>query len=177
MLSRSTRHATAQLSRLRGCLRQASSSIVDTIPASVDDRTLVSVFDRPPTPTFASGSSIGLFGHTSLTQPHKLVELANSTLFRAQLLTERILRARQSQDELKTVVKNLDRLSDLLCGVIDLSELIQNAHPDDAWVGAANAAYEMLCEYINILNTHEGLDQVRTAVQLCPFTGLRLSGP
>jgi len=55
------------------------------------------------------------------------------------------------------VVKNLDRLSDMLCGVIDLAELVRNAHPDRAWVEAANNAYEALCEFMNVLNTHVGL--------------------
>ncbi len=70
---------------------------------------------------------------------------------------------------LKKVVKNLDRLSDMLCGIIDLSELVRHAHPDKAWVDAANHAYETLCEFMNVLNTHVGLYEVRNdlmAVQL-----------
>ena len=59
------------------------------------------------------------------------------------------------------VVKNLDRLSDLLCGVIDLAETVRNSHPDRAWVEAANTAYETLCEFMNVLNTHVGLYEVR----------------
>ena len=58
------------------------------------------------------------------------------------------------------MVKNLDRLSDLLCGVIDLAELVRNVHPDPAWASGANAAYEELCEYMNELNTHVGLYEV-----------------
>lgn len=58
------------------------------------------------------------------------------------------------------VVKNLDRLSDMLCSVIDLAELVRNAHPDHAWVDAANEAYETLCEFMNVLNTHVGLYEV-----------------
>jgi Zn-dependent oligopeptidase len=59
------------------------------------------------------------------------------------------------------VVKNLDRLSDMLCSVIDLAELVRNAHPDPEWVNSANGAYEQLCEYMNVLNTHVGLYEVR----------------
>jgi mitochondrial intermediate peptidase len=58
------------------------------------------------------------------------------------------------------VVKNLDRLSDMLCGVIDLAELVRNAHPDRLWAEAANHAYETLCEFMNVLNTHTGLYEV-----------------
>ena len=70
--------------------------------------------------------------------------------------------ARESRDELRLVLKNLDKLSDLLCGVIDLAELIRNSHPDPEWVTSANDAYDTLCEFMNILNTHVGLYQVRT---------------
>jgi mitochondrial intermediate peptidase len=96
-----------------------------------------------------------------MTYPSSLTALAEATLVRAKLLTERVLRARQSRDELLKVVRNLDRLSDMLCGVIDLAELVRNAHPDQAWVDAANNAYETLCEFMNVLNTHVGLYDVR----------------
>ena len=166
-----TRHATRQalptkLFHFRGCLhaskRAASTSVIHTIPASQDDKLLVALLDQPKSRsrlTFTSRT--GIFGHPTLTHPQALVALANSTLVRAQLLTERILRARESRDELVKVVKNLDRLSDLLCGVIDLSEFIQSSHPERIWVEAANTAYETLCEYINVLNTHKGLYDVR----------------
>ena len=58
------------------------------------------------------------------------------------------------------MVKNLDRLSDMLCSVIDLAELVRNAHPDPEWVKSANEAYEQLCEYMNVLNTNVGLYEV-----------------
>ena len=96
-----------------------------------------------------------------LTTPSAFVALAHSTLRRAQLLTDRILRARESRDELFKVVKNLDRLSDMLCGVIDLAELLRNAHPDQAWIQSADEVYEKLCEFMNVLNTNVGLYEVR----------------
>lgn len=157
-----------QLFRFRGCLsikqgsRSAFTQAGPTIPASADDKGLVSLFDQPKvnlrTHPF---SATGLFGHPSLTHPRALVSLADATLIRAQRLTDRILRSRESIDDLLKVVKNLDRLSDLLCGVIDLAELVRNAHPDRLWVDAANHAYETLCEFMNVLNTHVGLYDVR----------------
>jgi intermediate peptidase len=48
-----------------------------------------------------------------------------------------------------------------LCSVIDLAELVRNAHPDVEWVQSANEAYEQLCEYMNVLNTNVGLYEVR----------------
>lgn len=118
-------------------------------------------FDHPPHRPSWSRSPTGLFGQPSLVSPSSFQNLALATLIRAQLLTERIVRARQSRDELFKVVKNLDRLSDMLCSVIDLAELVRNAHPDPEWVKSANEAYEQLCEYMNVLNTNVGLYEVR----------------
>ncbi|CAA7265920.1 unnamed protein product [Cyclocybe aegerita] len=180
MLARSARKAIPsrppkQIFRFRGCLfshhdakrpaRHLATQVQHHIPASVDDRALVTLFDNPRSSFRAPPLSVtGLFGHPNLTHPGALISLADSTLVRAQLLTDRILRARESRDELGKVVKNLDRLSDMLCGVIDLAELVRNAHPDRVWVDAANHAYESLCEFMNVLNTHVGLYEVLKAV-------------
>nr|AVI61055.1 mitochondrial intermediate peptidase [Cyclocybe aegerita] len=180
MLARSARkaipsHPPKQIFRFRGCLfshhdancpaRHLATKVQRHIPASVDDRALVTLFDNPRSSFRVSPFSVtGLFGHPNLTHPSALISLAGSTLVRAQLLTDRILRARESRDELGKVVKNLDRLSDMLCGVIDLAELVRNAHPDRVWVDAANHAYESLCQFMNVLNTHVGLYKVLKAV-------------
>ncbi|KAI1789829.1 hypothetical protein LXA43DRAFT_892141, partial [Ganoderma leucocontextum] len=152
--------------RSRGCLRArrlgrdaaitraATTSAIQ--PASVDDTDLIAFFDQPYAPQKLA-SPTGLFGHHMLTTPSAFVALADSTLRRAQLLTDRILRARESRDELFRVVKNLDRLSDMLCSVIDLAELLRNAHPDQAWIQSADEVYEKLCEFMNVLNTNVGL--------------------
>ncbi|KAF5388474.1 hypothetical protein D9757_004645 [Collybiopsis confluens] len=164
--SRKLFQARGSLSVQRSAFRYRSTfSPTPTIPASADDKALITLFDEPSNkPSSFSWSHTGLFGHPSLTHPRALISLTNATLIRAQKLTDRILHARESRDELLKVVKNLDRLSDLLCGVIDLSELVRNAHPDRVWVDAANHAYEALCEFMNVLNTHVGLYEVLKAV-------------
>ena len=153
----SVRTALASQQRLfRSCLRR-----LHQIPASGDDKALITLFDHPKSLLLSSPFKVtGLFTHPSLVHPGALISLADATLVRAQLLTDRILRAPQSRDELQKVVKNMDRLSDMLCGVIDLSELVRNAHPDRLWVDAANQAYENLWEFMNVLNTHVGLYEV-----------------
>ena len=165
------------LFRFQGCLlarknvqRRYASQVRSQIPASVGDKALITLFDNPKANFRASPFSVtGLFGHPNLTHPAALISLAAATVVRAQLLTDRILRARESRDELLKVVKNLDRLSDMLCGVIDLAELVRNAHPDRIWVDAANQAYETLCEYMNVLNTHVGLYEVCGIISIfCP---------
>ena len=141
-----------------------------------DNEELRSLFDAPPSSSSAnnlrsSGPSTGLFEIPSLTSPQNFLMLAQQTLARAQLLVDRIDRAgsadassAQGVKELKEVVRNLDRLSDLLCGVIDMAELVRNAHPDPEWAEAANAAYEYLCGYMNVLNTHTGLYSVLKSI-------------
>ena len=126
-----------------------------------DNDELRSLFDAPPSSTSAnnlrsSGPSTGLFEIPSLTSPQNFLILAQQTLARAQLLVDRIDRAGSSDastpegaKELREVVRNLDRLSDLLCGVIDMAELVRNAHPNPEWSEAANAVYEYLCGYIH----------------------------
>ncbi|CAO3629798.1 unnamed protein product [Cunninghamella blakesleeana] len=61
---------------------------------------------------------------------------------------------------MQRVVKNLDRLSDTLCIVIDLAEFLRNAHPKSALLNAANNAYTDLCTYMNTLNTDVRLYKV-----------------
>ncbi|TFK56662.1 mitochondrial intermediate peptidase [Heliocybe sulcata] len=172
MLANAARNAFANSRptlRFRGCLRLKTTvnaskrrlASTATIPASADDKNIIPLFDQPEIGgPWASTSSTGLFGHPFLSSPTGFTALANSTLRRAQLLTERVLQAGRSREELLKVVKNLDRLSDLLCGVIDLAELVRNAHPSVQWVRAADEVYETLCEYMNELNTHVGLYEV-----------------
>jgi mitochondrial intermediate peptidase len=166
----SLRRLTTGLCRPRNYFVPSCSNIVKKrslataaiIPASVDDQSLVSVFDQAGAHFKSpSGSYTGLFGHSTLTSPQAFAALTDSTLLRARLLTERIVRARDSRDEMLKVVKNLDRVSDLLCGVIDMAELIRNAHPSKHWIDSANEAYEKLCEFMNVLNTHVELYEVR----------------
>ncbi|CAE7179171.1 unnamed protein product [Rhizoctonia solani] len=59
--------------------------------------------------------------------------------------------------DLAALVGLVDRLSDILCSVIDTAEFVRNSHPDPGWVAAANDAYEYLCSWMNELNTHVGL--------------------
>ncbi|KAJ9120741.1 hypothetical protein QFC22_002672 [Naganishia vaughanmartiniae] len=65
---------------------------------------------------------------------------------------------------LRMVPKLLDRLSDVLCLVIDMAELVRNVHPDDRWIAESDRAYERLGSFMNGLNTHQGLYQ---ALKLC----------
>lgn len=169
----------AHVHRVRGrpldyAYRQRPVTTV-TIPPSADDTALIPFFDNPHVQRLHVSKSSGLFLHRSLLHPSSIMLLAQGSLQRAQWLTDRILRARESRGGLLLVLKNLDKLSDILCGAIDLAEVIRSSHPDRSWVENANAAYNLLCEYMNELNTHVGLYEVcHEAHSLCIY---RLSIP
>ncbi|WVQ98681.1 hypothetical protein IAU59_005812 [Kwoniella sp. CBS 9459] len=135
--------------------------------SSSDTQALKAHFDLPlpssqPSLPFASKASPqpqGLFLFPPLTHPSNLVPLTERTLVLASAIVQRICNAPQdpSGKELRLVVKNLDRLSDVLCGVIDMCELVRNVHPDKDWVAESDRAYETLCSFMNELNTSTGL--------------------
>lgn len=108
------------------------------------------------------GPPTGLFGERRLRKPSDFEKIANSTSSSASRLVQRIESAK-SGDALR-VVRDLDRLSNLLCKVIDLAEFVRTAHPDPQWATAAESAHHKLCSYMNTLNTSTGMYRVRGLV-------------
>lgn len=53
----------------------------------------------------------------------------------------------------------MDRLSDLLCRVIDLSDFVRVTHPDRQMQAAAAEAWAIVYQYMNQLNTTTGLNE------------------
>ncbi|CEH14853.1 mitochondrial intermediate peptidase [Ceraceosorus bombacis] len=128
-----------------------------------DDEELKAVLDAPTDSSLASSTGAtashtrppsGLFRLPSFSSPSALPSLVERTIARSQLLVQRISLAsvRNDAQELKGVVRLLDRLSDTLCRVIDACELIRNVHPDAQWAESANDAYEQLCHYMNAVS-------------------------
>ncbi len=160
-MARRTRSSLSVLSSLPNlALRQRYSSRrtlitrPDTISPSEDD--ITTAFSRPSTSSIKgvlSKSNVGLFDQPELASPASFRELAARTITRAKILVLRIHRALESQSEKEKVVKNFDRLSDMLCGVIDAAELLRHSHPDRVWVDTADEVYDGLCSYMNVLNT------------------------
>lgn len=101
----------------------------------------------------------GLFRNPELATPQGFHLEAEKALRRVKLLVNRITNA-NTEKELRKVVKNMDRLSDTLCSVIDTAEFIRSSHPDPKFAQAANWAYGYLCSYMNSLNTNTELYQV-----------------
>ncbi|KAJ8324572.1 Mitochondrial intermediate peptidase [Batrachochytrium dendrobatidis] len=101
-------------------------------------------------------SKMGLFGYLGLHHPAGFVSAAKNAVQRAQGIVDKVCAA-TTDDELKKTTKRLDTLSDILCCVVDTAEVIRNVHPDKEFVNAANQAHSILSNYLNQLNTHQGL--------------------
>jgi intermediate peptidase len=138
-----------------------------------DDRTLRKIFDSPNFwKDFSQYSqpgynrrNTGLFQNRYLTEPGGFDTFANASLRKAKRIVGKILAA-SSVEEYQHVARDLDRLSDLLCRVIDLSDFVRASHPDSKIQAAATRVHSMMFEYMNVLNTTTGLDrQLNTAMQ------------
>jgi hypothetical protein len=149
-----------------------------------DDEALRALFDQPlfHAHSKAALSPTGLFLHPLLTTPQALAEITQQTLIHAHHLVDRVssiapsftpsfpdspfssIPASSPYEQslrIRQLPKMLDRLSDTICLVIDMCELIRNVHPGEDWVRQADASYEILGSFMNGLNTHTGLYEVR----------------
>ena len=130
--------------------------------SKADDELLKAHFDKPGPSSISSSTPTGIFQMEPFTHPQALEPLAERTLFLCNKIVERIRAAPKDTTgrELRLVIKNLDRVSDILCGVIDACELIRNMHPDPKWVKESDRCHERLSAYLNSLNVDVGLYEV-----------------
>lgn len=111
------------------------------------------------------GPAVGLFKNRYLTKPEGFEVFAQRNVQKAAGLVFKVMNA-SSLDEYRAVVKHLDRLSDLLCRVLDLCDFVRMTHPDAEFQSAAANAWAMVYQYMNQLNTTTGLnDQLRKAME------------
>lgn len=111
-----------------------------------------------------SGSWTGLFQNVHLTKASGFRKFTQTTLQKCQAIVAKVLAASDTQ-ALTSIPKDLDRLSDALCRVLDIAEFVRTTHPDPSFQQAANEAYLELFEYMNVLNTTTGIDsQLKRAV-------------
>ncbi len=131
-----------------------------------DDRTLRNIFDSQDVwREFSSSSKVGLKGkNIGLFQNQYLVDaegferFAHANLRKAKMIVDKVLGA-SSVHEYKSIARDLDRLSDMLCRVIDLSDFVRATHPDERIQYAAYQAHAMMFEFMNVLNTTTGLNE------------------
>lgn len=134
-----------------------------------NDETLRRVFDSQPfwrefsQRSATQSKPTGLVQNQYLTNPDGFRAFANVSLQRCQAIVAKVLAA-STLEEYRDMARDLDRLSDLLCRVIDLSDFIRVIHPDPRVQEAATQAYALMFEYMNVLNTTTGLnDQLKKA--------------
>lgn len=138
-----------------------------------DDTVLRSLFDAPSGrtfPEFGLKRNPGLFKNRYLTSPDGFLVFAQKNLQRATRIVHRVLKA-STTSEYQAIVRDLDRLSDLLCRVLDLSDFVRMTHPDSRFQEAATDAWTMVYQYMNELNTMTGLsDQLDKALLMPDVT-------
>ncbi|KAJ5720589.1 Mitochondrial intermediate peptidase [Penicillium malachiteum] len=151
---------------------QLPRSSLDSVPAynnapnkNLDDETLRRVFDSQnfwkdfsQQRTAAVPKRAGLVQNQYLTSPDGFREFAHASLQKCQAIVSKVLGA-STVDEYRSLARDLDRLSDLLCRVIDLSDFIRTIHHDPKIQEAATQAYALMFEYMNVLNTTTGLHE------------------
>ncbi|KAL4765883.1 mitochondrial intermediate peptidase [Aspergillus foveolatus] len=169
------RRSITTTSALRTAPASASAPVIPAHSSpskSSDDDTLRRVFDSQSFwRDFSESSSFspdrkptGLVQNQYLTSPDGFRAFAQVSLQKCQAIVSQVLSA-STVDEYRGLVRQLDRLSDLLCRVIDLSDFIRAFHPDPPVQEAAGQAYALMFEYMNVLNTTTGLhDQLRAAL-------------
>ncbi|KIW35326.1 uncharacterized protein PV07_02028 [Cladophialophora immunda] len=116
------------------------------------------VFNRKTLSKTSSTESSGLIGNTFLTLPQGFQKFAEASVIQCKRLVERTLAA-STAEQYRAIPRDLDRLSDLLCRVIDLSDFIRSIHPSDDVAASASASYSLMFQYMNELNTTTGLNQ------------------
>ena len=165
--------AAKQISSRRKLATASTSAALGSSPANHadpgakhDDRVLRNIFDSRPfwkefsarTKELNGGKSAGLFRNRYLTKPEGFERLASTTLDKCKRIVDRVLTCHTLDGYVRTA-KDLDRLSDMLCRVIDLCEFVRSTHPDQRMQAAATRAYLLMFEYMNVLNTTPGLNQ------------------
>jgi intermediate peptidase len=135
-----------------------------------DEKTLRQIFDSQPFwkdfSQRSNGQHAGLFLNRYLTKPEGFKTYAEVTLAKCHAVVDKILTA-STVEEYKSMARDMDRLSDLLCRVIDLADFVRSTHPDTKFQAAATMAYTAMFEYMNELNTTTGLnDQLKKAASI-----------
>lgn len=172
-------HQTSRLFAIQSCryttLRRANTAANTVDNGNVKNDHIRSIFDdnaawRQNSLYKASSTApVGLFENPHFSSVHGIDFATKQAIQRAQIIVERICNAPDNgTEEMAKIVKNLDRLSDTLCSVIDMAEFVRNAHPDQVVMEAANKAYGDLCSYMNTLNTDVRIHQVLGTSTQCP---------
>lgn len=133
-----------------------------------DDDALRKVFDNASFwDSFRRGTNKtkpgGIIGNKYLTHPEGFVDFVTITIQRCNAVVQKVSEA-ETVEDYKHMVKDLDKLSDLLCRVIDLADFVRSTHPNRKFQIMAVKAYHTVFQYMNQLNTTPVLyDQLKKA--------------
>lgn len=119
-----------------------------------DNQKYFAKFTKKPLSSTILKSRSGLFKNNHLLAPSGLVAFSKRSLNVAESLVNEMLTEVHSEKGKLNYIKKLDRLSDVLCRVIDVAEFIRATHPSAQWVRAAQQTHEIMFEYMNQLNTN-----------------------
>ncbi|KAJ4324944.1 Mitochondrial intermediate peptidase [Neodidymelliopsis sp. IMI 364377] len=128
-----------------------------SVSGKTDDDALRKVFDSAAFwDTFRRASKSktpsGIIGNKYLTHPDGFIDFVTITIQRCNAVVQKVADA-ESVADFKIIVKELDKLSDLLCRVIDLADFVRGTHPDRKFQIMAVKAYHTVFQYMNQLNT------------------------
>ncbi|KAJ2864246.1 Mitochondrial intermediate peptidase, partial [Coemansia erecta] len=151
----------AQSGKSNKAFLQTLSSINAHIVTKDEELCLRDVFDLPTQTTAGSqwyhgGKPTGLLMESRFLSPKSFRVAGKEAVAEAQVLVQKVVDA-TTMAEKRQVIKCLDQLSDALCRVMDVAELVRQVHPDSNWQAAADQVYSAMLDYMNGLNTHVGL--------------------
>jgi mitochondrial intermediate peptidase len=160
----STRHISTSTATVPNLEADNGPAIHRSRDTGNDEEELQKIFDsRPFWQEFlqsdpACARSEGLLGIQYLKSPEGFFTFVQATKQKCDDIVAKTLAA-STLDEHRAMARNMDRLSDLLCRVIDVSDFMRVFHRDATVVKAATQAYEHMYEYMNVLNTTVGLNE------------------
>lgn len=101
-------------------------------------------------------SAVGLIQNQFLKDPQGWDRYALACITKCRQIVDRASRA-STISEYRALARDLDRLSDLLCRVIDASDFMRTLHPDSDIVDACTRAYNLAYKFMNVMNTADRL--------------------
>jgi len=99
----------------------------------------------------SSGSDSGLFGVSDLKTPEDFEALAQRAITRCDTIRAELSSLPADKVNESTLVL-LDRISNEICSVIDVAELVRNVHADSSYRNAAESAFAEMAGYIGQVN-------------------------
>ncbi|GMM40262.1 metalloendopeptidase [Hanseniaspora uvarum] len=119
----------------------------DTLKKLFNDKSYYNRFNK-----VAKDKNTGLFSNKLLQSPEGLYQFYKLYLYKCQHLL-RIIHQDQSDDADTKFITRIDNISNNLCKVIDLCEMIRSLHPNEKFIVMADRIYNEMFEFMNILNT------------------------